>query len=190
MATSFSHSSPFTSQDRVLTIFSSSCVLREYILTVISRCDPRVHGSSPQVAGVLSFSRYNLTGPGTTHIIFTMVFIKSFLLFSLVSLAVARPVARPIRREVPQEHSHEAILRTVRDSLNLNNPDKIVDPVFSLLGDTAAAAGAGDITVCFGTFNRHRSVYSSLRLRTLLASSKTSRTKPSPTPRLQATLMA
>ena len=72
-----------------------------------------------------------------------MVCIKSFVLLSLFSFAAARP----IRREVPQEHSHEAILRKVRDSLNLNNPDKIVDPVFSLLGDTAAAAGAGDITV-------------------------------------------
>ena len=72
-----------------------------------------------------------------------MVFIKSFFLVSLISLAVAAP----IRREVPQEHSHEPFLTSVRASLNLNNPDKIQDPVFALLGDAAAAAGAGDITV-------------------------------------------
>ncbi|KAI0076320.1 hypothetical protein K474DRAFT_1598253 [Panus rudis PR-1116 ss-1] len=52
----------------------------------------------------------------------------------------------PVRREVPQEHSHEPILTSVRNSLNLNNPDKIQDPVFALLGNAAAAAGAGDIT--------------------------------------------
>ena len=73
-----------------------------------------------------------------------MVCIKSFVLFSLLSFAVAAPV----RREVPQEHSHEDILRKVRTTLNLNNPDKIQDPVFALLGDAAAKQGAGDITVC------------------------------------------
>jgi len=52
----------------------------------------------------------------------------------------------PIRREVPQEHSHENILTTVRTSLNLNNPDQIVDPVFALLGNAAAAQGLGKIT--------------------------------------------
>ncbi|GJE88265.1 hypothetical protein PsYK624_043480 [Phanerochaete sordida] len=54
--------------------------------------------------------------------------------------------AAPIRREVPQEHSHEPILTSVRASLNVNNPDGIVDPVFGLLGNAAAAAGAGKIT--------------------------------------------
>lgn len=44
-------------------------------------------------------------------------------------------------REVPQEHSHEQFITTVRASLNLNNPDKIVDPIFGLLGNAAAAAG-------------------------------------------------
>jgi hypothetical protein len=38
-------------------------------------------------------------------------------------------------------------LTTVRASLNLNNPDGILDPVFGLLGNAAAAEGAGDITV-------------------------------------------
>lgn len=33
----------------------------------------------------------------------------------------------------------------VRVSLNLNNPDKIVDPVFGLLGNAAANSGKGDI---------------------------------------------
>ena len=55
--------------------------------------------------------------------------------------------ALPIKREVPQEHSHESILRAVRTLLNTNNPDQIVDPVFSLLGDAAAKQGAGKITV-------------------------------------------
>ncbi|KAJ3537028.1 hypothetical protein NM688_g6749 [Phlebia brevispora] len=63
----------------------------------------------------------------------------AFCLYSYV-------VALPIKREVPQEHSHEPILTSVRASLNLNNPDGIVDPVFALLGDAAAAAGAGKIT--------------------------------------------
>ncbi|KZT19528.1 hypothetical protein NEOLEDRAFT_1077638 [Neolentinus lepideus HHB14362 ss-1] len=52
----------------------------------------------------------------------------------------------PIRREVPQEHSHEAIVRTVRTSLNVNNPAQIQDPVFALLGNAAAATGQGQIT--------------------------------------------
>ena len=73
-----------------------------------------------------------------------MVFIKSVALVSLFSYLA---VALPVRREVPQEHSHEPFLTSVRASLNLNNPDKIQDPVFALLGDAAAAAGAGDITV-------------------------------------------
>ena len=73
-----------------------------------------------------------------------MVFIKSFALATLFSYLA---VAAPVRREVPQEHSHEPILVKVRETLNLNNPDGIVDPVFSLLGDAAAAQGAGKITV-------------------------------------------
>ncbi|PIL22398.1 hypothetical protein GSI_15086 [Ganoderma sinense ZZ0214-1] len=73
-----------------------------------------------------------------------MVFIKSS--FALVALFSAFAFSAPVRREVPQEHSHEPILTEVRTSLNLNNPDKIVDPVFALLGNAAAAAGAGDIT--------------------------------------------
>jgi hypothetical protein len=49
-------------------------------------------------------------------------------------------------REVPQEHSHDRFLDGVRVNLALNNPNKIEDPVFGLLGDAAAAAGAGSIT--------------------------------------------
>ncbi|KAH9924257.1 uncharacterized protein BXZ73DRAFT_91263 [Epithele typhae] len=80
-----------------------------------------------------------------------MVCIKSFIVLSVFSAVAAALPAFPQRREVPQEHSHEAILRTVRTTLNLNNPDKIVDPVFSLLGDAAAKQGAGSITdlACF-----------------------------------------
>ncbi|KXN88228.1 hypothetical protein AN958_07687 [Leucoagaricus sp. SymC.cos] len=62
-------------------------------------------------------------------------------LLSLVTFALSLP----IRREVPQEHSHEKFLTTVRTSLNLNNPDQIKDPVFALLGNAAAAQGAGNV---------------------------------------------
>ncbi|RKU46986.1 hypothetical protein DL546_007510 [Coniochaeta pulveracea] len=66
-----------------------------------------------------------------------------------VGLASAGPV--PYRqqvkaREVPQEHSHNLFLDLVRTSLALDNPKKIQDPVFGLLGNAAAAAGAGDVT--------------------------------------------
>ena len=53
------------------------------------------------------------------------------------------------------EHSHEPILTSVRTSLNLNNPNAIVDPVFALLGNAAAAQGAGKITVSYSVY-RHR----------------------------------
>lgn len=79
------------------------------------------------------------------------------LLFSSSSLAL------PIRREVPQgmllqrihrkhltrsptEHSHQAILTAVQTTLATNNPDGIVDAVFGLLGNAAAAEGLGKLT--------------------------------------------
>ena len=37
------------------------------------------------------------------------------------------------------EHEHSPILTAVSTSLALNNPDQIVDPVFGLLGNAAAA---------------------------------------------------
>lgn len=43
-------------------------------------------------------------------------------------------------REVPQEHSHNRFLDGVRVNLNINNPDKIQDPVFGLLGNAAAVS--------------------------------------------------
>ncbi|CAK7201854.1 hypothetical protein SEUCBS139899_004569 [Sporothrix eucalyptigena] len=49
-------------------------------------------------------------------------------------------------REVPQEHSHNRFLDLVRTSLDTNNPQNIQDPVFGLLGNAAAAAGAGTVT--------------------------------------------
>lgn len=63
---------------------------------------------------------------------------------ALMGLAQASPSIR--KREVPQEHSHEIYLNIVRDFLNLNNPKNIADPVFGLLGDAAAATGAGQVT--------------------------------------------
>lgn len=73
---------------------------------------------------------------------------KAFILAaSLFALASSYPIRRDfIKREVPQEHSHNGIIATVRTSLQLNNPDGIVDPVFGLLGDAAAAGGLGKIT--------------------------------------------
>lgn len=56
------------------------------------------------------------------------------------------PGAKLHGREVPQEQSHDRFLAGVRISLALNNPDNIVDPVFGLLGNGAAAEGAGSIT--------------------------------------------
>ncbi|KAM0276082.1 hypothetical protein ACHAQH_007101 [Verticillium albo-atrum] len=50
------------------------------------------------------------------------------------------------KRQVPQEHSHEIFLTTTREFLNLDNPKGIADPVFGLLGDAAAAKGAGQVT--------------------------------------------
>jgi len=69
----------------------------------------------------------------------------SFKSAALALLCVSSAFALPVRREVPQEHSHEQFLTSVRKSLALNNPDNIADPVFGLLGNAAAAGGAGKI---------------------------------------------
>ncbi|KAI1648712.1 uncharacterized protein F4817DRAFT_333815 [Daldinia loculata] len=83
----------------------------------------------------------------------------SAALFALLSVASARPDAVKIfrkthtpigasakfRREVPQEHSHEKFLKGVGLALNLNNVDQVQDPVFALLGNKAAAQGAGQV---------------------------------------------
>jgi hypothetical protein len=62
---------------------------------------------------------------------------------NVVTFNLARAM---VPREVPQEHSHNRFLDGVRVNLNLNNPNQIQDPVFGLLGNAAAAAGAGTIT--------------------------------------------
>ncbi|KAF7903786.1 uncharacterized protein EAF01_006835 [Botrytis porri] len=82
------------------------------------------------------------------------------LLIAVLSFVSAAPVAGPKNtftlpsipkrmlrgREVPQEHSHNRFLDGVRVNLNINNPNKIQDPVFGLLGNAAAMTGAGTIT--------------------------------------------
>lgn len=79
------------------------------------------------------------------------------LIIAFVGLASAAPTPAPKNvfsipramlrgREVPQEHSHDRFLDGVRVNLNIDNPDKIGDPVFGLLGNAAAAAGAGAIS--------------------------------------------
>ncbi|CAE6423612.1 unnamed protein product [Rhizoctonia solani] len=71
----------------------------------------------------------------------------ALLALCLVSNSAALPIRRALQiREVPQEHSHERILRAANVALKLNNPDNIQDAVFGLLGNAAAAAGAGKIT--------------------------------------------
>lgn len=45
-----------------------------------------------------------------------------------------------------EEHSHEKFLTGVGEALDLNNVDQVQDPVFALLGNAAAAAGAGLVT--------------------------------------------
>jgi hypothetical protein len=67
------------------------------------------------------------------------------IMATIATISSARPTEM-VRREVPQEHSHEQFLTTVRTSLQANNPAGIVDPVFGLLGDAAAAGGLGSIT--------------------------------------------
>lgn len=75
-------------------------------------------------------------------------------LLTTILLALPLSSARPVNsrlprlstREVPQEHSHQQFLTTVTASLALSNPDGIVDPVFGLLGNAAAAAGLGKLT--------------------------------------------
>ncbi|KAI0175833.1 hypothetical protein GGR52DRAFT_589593 [Hypoxylon sp. FL1284] len=81
----------------------------------------------------------------------------SAALLVLLGVASARPDAVKIsrkprhavgasakfRREVPQEHSHEKFLTGVGKALDLNNVDQVQDPVFALLGNAAAADGAG-----------------------------------------------
>lgn len=67
--------------------------------------------------------------------------------FTAAGLAAAGPLPRILQaREVPQEHSHNVFLDLVRTSLDVNNPKNIQDPVFGLLGNAAAAAGAGTVT--------------------------------------------
>ncbi|SPO04025.1 related to cell wall mannoprotein [Cephalotrichum gorgonifer] len=67
------------------------------------------------------------------------------VLISLLAVASATPV-KVTKREVPQEQSHNIYLEIVREFLNLDNPLGIVDPVFGLLGNAAAAAGVADPT--------------------------------------------
>ncbi|KAK1988794.1 hypothetical protein LZ30DRAFT_577279 [Colletotrichum cereale] len=65
-----------------------------------------------------------------------MKFQTSTALAALLTLAAA---------EVPQEHSHEKYLRAVNALLKQDNPLNIQDAVFGLLGNAAAAKGAGDV---------------------------------------------
>jgi hypothetical protein len=78
-----------------------------------------------------------------------------------VSALVASTAARPnvynspnarlhardmkLKREVPQEQSHKKFLLKTQEMLLLDNPDQIVDSVFGLLGNAAAAEGIGSI---------------------------------------------
>ncbi|KAJ4854762.1 uncharacterized protein T069G_10320 [Trichoderma breve] len=56
------------------------------------------------------------------------------------------PSSNLLRREVPQEHSHDLFLSITNEALAKNNPKGITDAVFGLLGNAAAAGGAGSVT--------------------------------------------
>jgi hypothetical protein len=68
---------------------------------------------------------------------------NSIIALALIGAVTARPTT--LKREVPQEHSHENIIRLVNTNLQLNNPDKIQDSIFGLLGAAAGIKGAGNI---------------------------------------------
>jgi hypothetical protein len=66
---------------------------------------------------------------------------------TFTTFSIPRAMRRGLQaREVPQEQSHNKFLAGVRTSLALDNPAGIQDPVFGLLGNAAAAEGAGTIT--------------------------------------------
>lgn len=56
------------------------------------------------------------------------------------------PSSNMLRREVPQEHSHDVFLSITNEALAKSNPKGITDAVFGLLGNAAAAGGAGSVT--------------------------------------------
>ncbi|KAK2000980.1 hypothetical protein LX36DRAFT_629576 [Colletotrichum falcatum] len=72
----------------------------------------------------------------------------AFASSALLGVVAGAPqhLRRVDKREVPQEHSHELFLGITREALAKNNPQNIADPVFGLLGDAAAAKGAGQVT--------------------------------------------
>lgn len=72
----------------------------------------------------------------------------SSTILGLAGLTAAREVSlynSVLKREVPQEHSHRDIVATTQTNLQLDNPLKITDAVFALLGNTAAAFGAPNV---------------------------------------------
>ncbi|KAL7917239.1 hypothetical protein ACQKWADRAFT_317476 [Trichoderma austrokoningii] len=56
------------------------------------------------------------------------------------------PSSNVLRREVPQEHSHDVFLSITNEALAKSNPKGVKDAVFGLLGNAAAAGGAGSVT--------------------------------------------
>lgn len=84
-----------------------------------------------------------------------MKYESATILLAISGLVAAAPAPKNVftlpaytlrTREVPQERSHNRFLDGANVNLKLNNPAGIVDAVFGLLGDKAAAAGAGTIT--------------------------------------------
>lgn len=69
---------------------------------------------------------------------------------ALMGVAAARDIPyssflAKAKREVPLEQSHFPVVRNTSEALQLNNPLEIVDAVFGLLGDAAAATGAPNV---------------------------------------------
>lgn len=69
----------------------------------------------------------------------------SSMRMSMTMTASLRPPADADVVEQTEEHSHEQFLTGVGAALDLNNVDQVQDPVFALLGNAAAAAGAGNV---------------------------------------------
>lgn len=64
---------------------------------------------------------------------------------SLITGASTGSNHRRYRRQVPQEWAHASEVRTVAKFLERDNPLGILHPIFSLLGDDAAAKGLGKL---------------------------------------------
>ncbi|MBW0504219.1 hypothetical protein O181_043934 [Austropuccinia psidii MF-1] len=72
------------------------------------------------------------------------VMVSSFLfLFQLEKYEASIATHRHARRQIPQEWAHAPIIRQVDTLLKKNNPQGIMHPIYSLLGEKGASEGMG-----------------------------------------------